>query len=863
MGILDPEIPDTGYKGSVPKYTATRRAVDNSAQEARRPGQGGRRYFSDVVYSNMDGVDQGNQMSTMIPRGTTASAIAQAERQAAGLADIQNARFAESATPSTTTPSYGAGSGYRGEPSYGAGSGYRGGRFDDADITEDALARVDLTEDRFVDNDLPETPRYAQGGLAQFGAGSGYRGIPKGAGQEVVSAKPSYGAGSGYRGIPKGAGQEVVSAKPSYGAGSGYRGIPGRTGQEGMFGMRTGPNGNMLAGGSGGRGIADGMRTGPNGNMLAGGSGGRGIADGIRTGPNGNMLAGGSGGRGIADGIRTGPNGNMIAGGGSGGRGIVADNFGEMMRRRKQMEKMERGMGERNTPENNKRLGDLLSGRGGNTPMNRQRPSGPMQNKGRRRMSDGTERVGSARNFGGIADALKQFRDGSRSPQRQSNTPPRMSGVPMQFEQRMQGFRGFAEGGIAQTSPGQGYYLGGPTDGMADEIVSTIDGEVEARLSDGEYVIPADVVSHLGNGNSAAGADKLGKMMDNVRKERTGNKKQGKKIDADKVINKMAGGIAQFDAGGQVTGQESSLSPYAGDYVVDMLGKGAAAAEMPYQAYTGPLTAGASDLQQQSFSGVGSLQTPGAMGGQGYQAGTFDSAAQQQYMNPYLQGSLNPQLRENRREAEIQRIQDAGRLTKAGAFGGSRQAIMEAEGARNLLQSQSDITARGYDTAFQQAQKQFNTEQDRGMTAQDKTNKFGFDVLTAQRNAGDTQRAIEAEGITADKAQFDEERDYAQKQIQFQKSLLEGLPIDATSNQMSGASDLSTIMAILGATGQLGEGLSDLYNTYKPGGDDDDGGSDNFEYEDYDDGFDTDQGSDYVEDEGGGNSEIYRDPMGI
>jgi len=831
MGILDPEIPDTGYKGSVPKYTATRRAVDNSAQEARRPGQGGRRYFSDVVYSNMDGVDQGNQMSTMIPRGTTASAIAQAERQAAGLADIQNARFAESATPSTTTPSYGAGSGYRGEPSYGAGSGYRGepsygagsgyrgGRFDDADITEDALARVDLTEDRFVDNDLPETPRYAQGGLAQFGAGSGYRGIPKGAGQEVVSAKPSYGAGSGYRGIPKGAGQEVVSAKPSYGAGSGYRGIPGRTGQEGMFGMRTGPNGNMLAGGSGGRGIADG--------------------------------------------IRTGPNGNMIAGGGSGGRGIVADNFGEMMRRRKQMEKMERGMGERNTPENNKRLGDLLSGRGGNTPMNRQRPSGPMQNKGRRRMSDGTERVGSARNFGGIADALKQFRDGSRSPQRQSNTPPRMSGVPMQFEQRMQGFRGFAEGGIAQTSPGQGYYLGGPTDGMADEIVSTIDGEVEARLSDGEYVIPADVVSHLGNGNSAAGADKLGKMMDNVRKERTGNKKQGKKIDADKVINKMAGGIAQFDAGGQVTGQESSLSPYAGDYVVDMLGKGAAAAEMPYQAYTGPLTAGASDLQQQSFSGVGSLQTPGAMGGQGYQAGTFDSAAQQQYMNPYLQGSLNPQLRENRREAEIQRIQDAGRLTKACAFGGSRQAIMEAEGARNLLQSQSDITARGYDTAFQQAQKQFNTEQDRGMTAQDKTNKFGFDVLTAQRNAGDTQRAIEAEGITADKAQFDEERDYAQKQIQFQKSLLEGLPIDATSNQMSGASDLSTIMAILGATGQLGEGLSDLYNTYKPGGDDDDGGSDNFEYEDYDDGFDTDQGSDYVEDEGGGNSEIYRDPMGI
>ena len=523
--------------------------------------------------------------------------------------------------------------------------------------------------------------------------------------------------------------------------------------------------------------------------------------------------------------MRTGPNGNMIADAGSGGQGIVADNFDDMMRRREQKDKMKRDMEERNTPENNKRLGDLLSGRGGNTPMNRQRPSGPMQNKGRRRRSDGTT---SEVDFGGITDALRRSRAGNRSPQRQSNTPPRMSGVPMQLEQRMRGFRGFAEGGIAQTSPGQGYYLGGPTDGMADEIVSTIDGEVEARLSDGEYVIPADVVSHLGNGNSTAGAAKLGKMMDNVRKERTGNKKQGKKIDADKVIGKMAGGTAQFNAGGEVTtGAESSISPYAGDYVVDMLGKGAAAADAPYQAYTGPLTAGASGLQEQAFRGVGSLQTPGAMGGQGYQAGTFDSAAQQQYMNPYLQGSLDPQLRENRREAEIQRIQDAGRLTKAGAFGGSRQAIMEAEGARNLLQSQADITGRGYDTAFQQAQKQFNTEQDRGMTAQDKTNKYGFDVLTAQRNAGDTQRAIEAEGIAADKAQFEEERDYAKKQIQYQKSLLEGLPLESQSKQFMGPSDLAQLSAILGAGGSL----YDMYEKYtggSGGGGGGGGGSDEF-----------------------------------
>ena len=65
---------------------------------------------------------------------------------------------------------------------------------------------------------------------------------------------------------------------------------------------------------------------------------------------------------------------------------------------------------------------------------------------------------------------------------------------------------------------------------MADKIPATIDGRQEARLSDGEFVIPADVVSHLGNGNSDAGANQLHQMMTRVRKERTGNPKQGKQI---------------------------------------------------------------------------------------------------------------------------------------------------------------------------------------------------------------------------------------------------------------------------------------------------------------------------------------------
>ena len=91
-----------------------------------------------------------------------------------------------------------------------------------------------------------------------------------------------------------------------------------------------------------------------------------------------------------------------------------------------------------------------------------------------------------------------------------------------------------AAGGIAELKKGQ--YLSGATDGMADEIPARIEGEQEARLSDGEFVIPADVVSHLGNGNSDAGAKVLKEMMARVRKVRTGNEKQGKEIDPKKFL---------------------------------------------------------------------------------------------------------------------------------------------------------------------------------------------------------------------------------------------------------------------------------------------------------------------------------------
>ena len=99
-----------------------------------------------------------------------------------------------------------------------------------------------------------------------------------------------------------------------------------------------------------------------------------------------------------------------------------------------------------------------------------------------------------------------------------------------------------AQGGIMHANLG-GYAAGGnprllrgPGDGMSDNIPATIAGKQPARLADGEFVIPADVVSHLGNGSTEAGAKILHAMMTKVRKERTGNPKQGKQINPRKFV---------------------------------------------------------------------------------------------------------------------------------------------------------------------------------------------------------------------------------------------------------------------------------------------------------------------------------------
>jgi hypothetical protein len=256
------------------------------------------------------------------------------------------------------------------------------------------------------------------------------------------------------------------------------------------------------------------------------------------------------------------------------------------------------------------------------------------------------------------------------------------------------------------------------------------------------------------------------------------------------------------DIVGAQTGTESSLSNWAGDYVTGMLGKGQALANQPYQAYGGPLTAGQSTAQQSAFQGVAGLAVPTQQMG-AFQPQQFTAQAAQNYMNPYLQAALNPQIEEARRQAQITRLGDANRLTQAGAYGGSRQAIMESELNRNLGQNLANITGQGYQTAYDKAMQQFNTEQSAAQQAQNLTNQYGLQALQNQANLGAQERAIQQEGITADIAQFEEERDFPYKQVQYQQSLLQGLPIAAQAYSYAAPSKLSELLNSAGGIGNF------------------------------------------------------------
>ena len=260
------------------------------------------------------------------------------------------------------------------------------------------------------------------------------------------------------------------------------------------------------------------------------------------------------------------------------------------------------------------------------------------------------------------------------------------------------------------------------------------------------------------------------------------------------------------------TSTQSTLSEYAGPYVTSMLGKAQALSETPYQVYQGPMTAGESALQSKYFTGLGGLTFPSQLGqtfssstaptlptATGPAGSTTPTGLAAQYMNPYLQAVLAPQLEELRRQAGITQQQQAGKAAQAGAFGGTRYGLMEAEGARNLMQEMNKTIGTGYANAYDKAMQQFNAEQGQAKTLADMI-----------ASAGAQQRGIEQEGITADYNEFLAQRDYPMKQLQFQQSMLQGLPISTVSTSQAQQSGIGQLASTAGSLGTVYDLLKKL-----------------------------------------------------
>jgi hypothetical protein len=273
----------------------------------------------------------------------------------------------------------------------------------------------------------------------------------------------------------------------------------------------------------------------------------------------------------------------------------------------------------------------------------------------------------------------------------------------------------------------------------------------------------------------------------------------------DSATRKVAGQRIIYGGGGggqpKSTTQITELPAWARGYAKDILAKGAALTDIntnPYVQYGGQRVSDFSPLQQQSFQGAANLQYNPA--GQQY---TGENVGQ--YMNPYLQNALAPQLREAASAGLMAQNMDAARAVGQGAFGGTRGALQQSLTQKNVLQNMADINARGYSDAFNQAAGMFNTDQARRIQEAQFGAGYGMDVNKLQNQYGQQQQAQQQRGIDVAYQNFLDQQNYPYKQLGFMSDLIKNPAIGSRSQtQMyeSPTSPLNTVAGLgLGAAG--------------------------------------------------------------
>ena len=288
---------------------------------------------------------------------------------------------------------------------------------------------------------------------------------------------------------------------------------------------------------------------------------------------------------------------------------------------------------------------------------------------------------------------------------------------------------------------------------------------------------------------------------------------------------------------------QSTLSPNFSPYVYKMLAKGEAAADLPYQPFTGERFADTPDSLKAAFKGIAGLAAPtGKYQGTKFDTGLGSLKSVEDYMSPYTTAVTDITSREMRRQADIGRQSEQARLAQAGAYGGSRQAIMESERQRNLQQQMEDVTTKGLQGAYDRAMQQRLSESQLGLEAQRGTEgsrQFGANLglqsvnpmisaastlgnlgqqqantglsnLNAQLSAGATQQGFMQQPLDFGYQQFQESVKFPYQQATYMQSLLGGLPLQAAPYSSSqGQSGMFS-----GLQGAL-SGLA-LYNAFNP-----------------------------------------------
>lgn len=276
----------------------------------------------------------------------------------------------------------------------------------------------------------------------------------------------------------------------------------------------------------------------------------------------------------------------------------------------------------------------------------------------------------------------------------------------------------------------------------------------------------------------------------------------------------------------------TTIPEYARPYMERTLGKAEALTEAPYQTYGGQRVAEFAPMQQQAFQGAANLGPAqqlgvgtqlaglgglGALGaGQQYMQMATSPYATQAFMSPYMENALAPQLREARRQSDITGQQMAGQAVKAGAFGGSRFGIMEAERQRNLQQQMGDIYGRGMQTAFEQARQAQQFGADLGLrglgqatTSAGALGQLGQtqfaqqqQAIQAQAQMGAQQQAREQQMLDQAYQDFLSQRGHPYQQIAFMSDILRGGPLSQTTQaQYTAPPSMASQLAGLGMAG--------------------------------------------------------------